>query len=307
MNITEHFINSRYESNYFLNHPSEQSSIEIVFQYGFSQEKPTLTIVMPIHNQEAIIRRILQALVSHITDANYEIILIIDCCSDDTEMRIMQWLNEEAEINELITNILVLKSHFPLFETAADNIGFLCASGRYILEIQADMEMTEIGFNNRLLRPFLHDPNIIGISGRCCHNLTDGEGVGKLGTNILKSVKDLNIDRNYYYIAHSCNRGPLMLDKEKLIDLKYLDEVHYFLDDSDHDLFARAFLQKGWTCGYVPIDFTTSLENGSTRKERDELNTQAFQYKKYTCISSNGFLAKNISKLPKQWIIKKPL
>ena len=37
--------------------------------------------------------------------------------------------------------------------------------------------------------------------------------------------------------------------------LRYLDEVNYFLETSDHDLFARAYVERGWICGYVPIDF----------------------------------------------------
>jgi len=44
-----------------------------------------------------------------------------------------------------------------------------------------------------------------------------------------------------------------------------LDEENYFLDDSDHDLMARAFLEKGYLCGYVPIEFSAPLYVGSTR------------------------------------------
>lgn len=36
---------------------------------------------------------------------------------------------------------------------------------------------------------------------------------------------------------------------------------------------ARAYLQHGYICGYVPIDFYAPLKNGSTRKSKDYKNT----------------------------------
>jgi hypothetical protein len=202
-----------------------------------------------------------------------------------------------------------LKSEIPLFETSADNIGFFCSQGKYCLEIQADMEMTDKGYNMRLLQPFLLDNNIIGISGRCCHDFKCSKGIGKLGADILIKINDLpHVDINSYYIGETCNRGPLLLDREKLITMKYLDEVNYFLDNSDHDLFARAFVEKGWTCGYVPIDFFTLLENGTTRKKRDILNEMYYEKKKFeTQNGKNGFLFKNINNIPYRDVVKKNL
>ncbi len=46
-----------------------------------------------------------------------------------------------------------------------------------------------------------------------------------------------------------------------------MDEENYFLDDSDHDLMARAYLEKKYICGYVPIDFKAPLCDGSTRNK----------------------------------------
>jgi len=63
--------------------------------------------------------------------------------------------------------------------------------------------------------------------------------------------------------------GPLLLDRSKLEELNYLDEINYFLDDSDHDLMARAFLEKKYICGYVPIDFYAPLNLGSSRNNNN--------------------------------------
>ena len=48
------------------------------------------------------------------------------------------------------------------------------------------------------------------------HNFFDNQGIGKLGISIEKSLIELNIDKNIFYSYETCNRGPLLLDKEKL-------------------------------------------------------------------------------------------
>ena len=115
--------------------------------------------------------------------------------------------------------------------------------------------------------------NVIAVSGRCAHNLFTPGGIGKLGMAIENTVAELQIDSIYFYIFETCNRGPLLLDRKKLIEMNYLDEENYFLDDSDHDLMARAYLEKRYICGYVPIDFSAPIHLGSTR------NTQKYNYR----------------------------
>jgi hypothetical protein len=51
----------------------------------------------------------------------------------------------------------------------------------------------------------------------------------------------------------------------KLEELNFLNETDFYLDNSDHDLMARAFLEKQYMCGYVPIEFNSPLKDGSTR------------------------------------------
>lgn len=128
------------------------------------------------------------------------------------------------------------------------------------------MEMTELGYNIHLTKPFKLLNNVIAVSGRCAHNLFGGIGIGKLGYAIEKPINTLNVNKNSFYVFETCNRGPLLLDRTKLKELNYLNEDEYFLDNSDHDLMARAFLEKNYICGYVPIDFNAPLCDGSTRK-----------------------------------------
>ena len=285
-----HNINTRYQQNIFVNNPKYLNTIDILVDKYYSQEIPYFSIITPIYNQEEIIIDNLNSILYKTTEKLYEIILICDACSDNTEKKVSEWFSNINSESQLLTRVLILKSSQPLFETSADNLGFYCSRGKYLLEIQADMNITDNGYNMRLLQPFLNNKNIIGISGRCCHNFSQSSGYGKLGSSIQNTIQELKIDKNYYYVSNTCNRGPLLIDGEKLKELGYLDEENYFLDDSDHDLFARAFSLKGWICGYVPIDVSSPLANGSTRKPRDKLNIEAYSIRQNK--SSNGFLQK---------------
>lgn len=244
---------------------------------------PEFSVVMPIHNQEAIIKNNLNSVLQHM-DGKFELILLIDSPYDSTLEKILDWI--ETISCPSLTKLVVILSVTPLFETAADNIGFRLATAPLILEIQADMRMTEKGFNRVLERPFKRYENIIAVSGRCAHDFLETNGVGRIGETIEKPYNP-NLKQDMFYVFGTCNRGPLLLQKEKLQSLGYLDEANYFLDNSEHDLFARAFSQKGWFCGYVPIEFSSPLADGSTRKPRDSLN-QLF-YTDYKMEKTGGF------------------
>lgn len=294
--FSNQILNNRYETTHFVNNPNYESDIEILMDKTFINKTPYFSIVIPVYNQENIIIQNFNSILDNTTQEYYEIIYILDSCSDNTEQNLIHFINNMNKNYPLLIKILILKSNIPLFETSADNLGFICSNGEYILEIQADMTMTEYGYNMKLLKPFIINENIIGISGRCCHSFDETNGIGKLGLDITKPLSLLdNIDKNSYYIGETCNRGPLLLNKSKLKELGYLDEVNYFLDNSDHDLFARAYFLKNWICGYVPIDFIALLENGSTRKPRDSNNETYYKIKKeLTQNGINGFLKKNI-------------
>lgn len=253
----------------------------MLFKRIYENTIPEFSIIVPVHNQENIIIKNLQAIVEH-TEGLFEIIVIIDSCTDNTEKLIVEWVKN----NDI--QIILIKSDIPLFETSADNIGFRISRGKFCLEIQADMEMTEKGYNNILKRGFQFS-NVIGISGRCCHMFNETNIIGRGGEYINRPY-DRKLRQDLLYVNETVNRGPLLLDREKLIELDYLDEENFYLDNSDHDLFARAWAKKNWICGYIPIDFNAPLNNGTTRKPRNAINTYYLQERRRK--SNGGFLAK---------------
>ena len=46
---------------------------------------------------------------------------------------------------------------------------------------------------------------------------------------------------NKFYVAETCNRGPLLFVGRRLKALNYLDEDNFVLGDDDHDVMARAY------------------------------------------------------------------
>lgn len=239
----------------------------VIYQKEYDKNNEIIySIVTPVYNQENIIVKNIRSFIEFTTQ-NFEIIIILDFCDDNTETNLLKFFQTYSNTNSLFKKITIFKTSHPLFETKCDNIGFRYASGKFCLEIQADMEMIQMGYNESLARPFNILPNVIAVSGRCAHSLFGGNGrYGKLGRDILKSIEELNVDKNTFYVSDTCNRGPLLIDRVRMEELGYLDETKYFLDNSDHDLMIRARMYKNYICGYIPINFNSLLEHGSTRK-----------------------------------------
>ena len=253
---------------------------------------PELSIVMPIYNQEFLIERVLDGIAEH-TLGNYELILIVDACSDMTEQKVLSWVERKRGQVDSICRCLIIRSETPLFECAADNIGFALSRSNYCLEIQADLIMTETGYNHTLVRPFQLRDDVIGVSGRSSCGLYGDRAVGRAGIQV-EHPYDASLSPSIFYVHETCIRGPLLLDRRKLEVLGFLDEQNFYLDNSDHDLFVRAWHHHQWICGYVPINFETCLADGSTRKKRDPLNQLFLEQRKLR--GGNGFYHLNHAK-----------
>jgi glycosyltransferase involved in cell wall biosynthesis len=278
--------------------------------YEYNRGEVIYSIVTPVYNQESIIVKNVKSILDN-TVGNFELILILDYCFDRTEQNLLEYF-DTLKGTERVANLICVKifknASKPLFETKCDNIGFRNSSGKYCLEIQADMEMTEFGYNLQLTKPFTLFDNVMAVSGRCAHNLFSNLGVGKLGTDIEKPIDELSVRKSTFYVFDSCVRGPLLLDREKLKEMNYLDEEEYFLDNSDHDLMARAYLEKKYVCGYVPIDFKAPLQDGSTRNSKDSTRIEYTVNK----LEKDALIEKcsaklGLSKFVKIWPIRQPI
>ena len=242
------------------------------------------TVVIPIHNQESIIRMVLDSVVE-MTVGSYELILILDGCTDNTPSIVRTWVQDHSSLS-----IRVLENNPGRFETSCDNQGFRLANREYIVEIQADMVLQTFGYNVLLASPLEQYPDMIAVSGRCCHGLngnTPSISVGKLGPRV--EFPHTVLPDKTVYLSHTVNRGPLVLRTSMVRTLGYLDEDHYVLGNDEHDLFARAWYYHKWRCGFVPVEVYSPLNWGSTRKPRSS-DAQSYLTARQAN-ESTGFLA----------------
>ena len=249
----------------------------VTFDRIYEDTNIKFTIVVPVYNQEKLILQNITSIINN-TLGNYEIIIINDYSNDRTLELLNNFFVNYEPINSNFKRIRIIDTNWPLFETKCDNIGFKLSKAKFVLEIQADMQMVLKGYDQILSKPFNKIQNLIAVSGRCAHffdYINDSDGAGKLGINIEKSIKELNVKKNNFYIFDTCNRGPLLIDNLKLMEMNYLDEKNYFLDNSEHDLMLRARLIKNYICGYFPIDFKAPLKHGSTRNRKIKLNIRS--------------------------------
>jgi len=262
------------------------------------------SIGLAIHNQENIIEDIIISIIAN-TIGKYELIIILDACTDKTQEAINRALMNIYEIrlsNNLLNlaKITIVNQPTPIFETSCDNLAATIARGKYYINVQADCKIHTFGWNWILSKPCIAWSDVFAVSGRAAHDLfAPQSGVGKLGMDNSEPLKATFDHFDTFYSYETCIRTPLLFDLEKLRELGYMDEQNFCMDGDDHDLMARAAL-KGWKCGYVPIEYESQLMWGSTRKGMDSANQAVFDAR--MARSNGGYLGT----LPKDRVLPEP-
>ncbi len=228
------------------------------------------SIVLTVHNKEFLIDRVIKSIVNNTVD-DYEIIFIVDGCNDKSREIIAQ------NIIDFPLMKFYLKTTPNLFETRANNIGLRYASGKYCIIVQDDMIINERGWNERLSKPCESFSDIFAVTARTAHNwkinpssqhIKEGWFRDSGWCDILNHtdhVSGSQIARNKFSVRRSVNRGPLLLRKDILEKLNYLDESYTPQDMDDHDLCYKAYQELGMKCGVFNIDFESRDEWGGTR------------------------------------------
>jgi glycosyltransferase involved in cell wall biosynthesis len=121
--------------------------------------------VLPVFNQETIIIRNLESILNCLTLPS-ELIIINDGSSDGSLRKLSTYLSKHKSINSNIVKISLLSFKYPVFETFCDSTGINYAKGKYIIEIQADMKIKEIGFDNKLIKVLEQNPDIFIVGAR---------------------------------------------------------------------------------------------------------------------------------------------
>ena len=103
------------------------------------------SIILTVHNKGWLIGDVIKGIVNN-TVGEYELIVVIDGCTDDSEQVVLDNVKD-------IKNYTILYAD-NVFETKANNIGLRKAEGDKVIIVQDDMIIREHGWNKRLQKPF---------------------------------------------------------------------------------------------------------------------------------------------------------
>ena len=139
------------------------------------EKLPKVSVVIPVYNQSEIILRNLESIYLNIS-CLAEILVVVDKCTDGTEKLIQEFLDSIGRriikiSNPNLIGLSVYFSNKTLHETKSDKIGFLKARGEFIIEIQSDMRILEMGFDKKLVSALVQHPKLMAVSGRGCTTL----------------------------------------------------------------------------------------------------------------------------------------
>lgn len=281
---------------------------KINYLYGEDTNPPDLTIVIPIFNQENGILDVLKKIELN-TKNFYDLILINDGSTDDTLLKISEYIRELKKFKpKKVVSTILINNDVPIFETACDNQGFRLARTNYIIEIQSDIHIREYEYDQKMICAMVN-LKLGAVSGRLAHQFSvldrfgwfkyplmkmrvrQGkilEGVGLMGKSIFSSNQK-TIPDGICFVGETVARGPWLLMKKYLEELNYLDEKNFFLGNDDHDFHRRLYKHKGLKVGYVPIDIFSIPTDGSTRKIRSGENERIYNWLRINKRGSAGF------------------
>ena len=144
--------------------PIDKFLQEIEDNVDYLKPEPTDSIILTVHNQEGLIPTVLKGIEDN-TEGDYELIVVVDGCSDRSEEVITDYLkNSEITSNSVINTP-------DIYENKANNVGLRIAQGKYATIIQDDQVITEKGWNTRMHKPFESFDDVFAVTARTAHNL----------------------------------------------------------------------------------------------------------------------------------------
>lgn len=231
------------------------------------------SVILTVHNKAWLIDRVLHGIFDNSRDEDYELIVVLDGCTDNSESVVESFckIHKPARVPMKIL-------HAPnVFETKANNLAARSASGETIMIVQDDMVIKENGWISRMHKPVREFSDIFAVTARTAHNWVYNScsvhesldiDLGDCWCDILQHVDHANrtnTARDVFAIRESVNRGPLLIRHDVLQKMNYFDEEFSPQDMDDHDLCYRTYKLLGMRSGCYWVDFESQDSWGGTR------------------------------------------
>ena len=241
-----------------------------------------ISINLTIHNKGFLIRRVLEAIKKN-TIQDFEIVVVLDGCNDESEKEVSQFFKE----NHFINNVILEAPN--VFETKANNMAAKASSGDHIIIIQDDVIINETGWDQRILKPFKAFTDVFAVTGRCAHNWCFNPNSRHIHEDFLRDdnwcdilnhidhAQRGSIGRDVFAVRDSVNRSPLAINHADFETMGYFDEIFAPLDCDDHDLMYRMHKKLRKVCGCCWIEYISQDAWGGTRDQYG--NPKDFMYR----------------------------
>jgi len=236
------------------------------FIYFSKMKKPSVSIILTVYNKDFLIDRVIRSIIENKASNTKELVLVFDGCTDNSEAVARETLKG-------VSDIAIIYAETPnVYETKANNVGLKLATSNYSMIVQDDMIIQEKDFDARMLKPFIFG-DAFAVGSRLAHN--DFYRGGQLGWGDFIGFDPYNKSimparRDMYYIRDLCNRGPLVVDNEKMQTLNYFDESFWPQNMDDHDIGFRAWKEHGWVSGSYWIKWYSEEDWGGTRQDKEK-------------------------------------
>lgn len=262
-----------------------------------------VSVNLTVHNKGFLLSECLERIKKY-TVGPYELVVVLDGCSDNSEEILDAFTKENKEIK-------IKKIHAPdVFETKANNLAAKASEGEYISIVQDDMLINELGWNERMIKPFLSFNDVFSVTARTSHNwiinpnsqhLNLEKIPGGMWSDVLFHVDHAdrkNTPREIFEVRDSSNRGPLMINHSDFEKVGYLDESFSPQDMDDHDLHYRVKKILGKVTGLYWIDYICDNQWGGTREngitkqwmlDSNHKNQKIVRERHYELLNNKGF------------------
>jgi glycosyltransferase involved in cell wall biosynthesis len=172
--------------------------------------------------------------------SSYELIIIDDGSRDKT---LSELLSIEIDFVRYpnLKSVTLYRNRLSRFETFCDTFGMEISRGKYLLEVQADMLIDDVGFDLRLIECFRVDQKIVAISGRGVETLApiilDYKQV--LGTDRARtsSFARYLIERANYQVKRLI-KSLILFKNHEIIANKHLGSAQYFREKQDDEFLV---------------------------------------------------------------------